>query len=150
MSSKLKKIACVAVIGLVSMVVYHDYFADPPGYCALEKRRFTDDELKEIAVKFEFDRGNLKIDEPNPEIKNFIANHPECCRVIRAGKKTIYQKVFESKFETMDTDFSVELAYESNQINPRTKRPLPHRFIDEYVDLDGCGNVIKTLVSGRS
>ena len=134
---------------LVAIVFYHDYLSRPAGYCGIENRRLSDKEIIMLAVQYEISHGNLKVDDADPSPANFILKNPDCCSVIRAEKRTLYEKLFHSDLQTMTTDFSVHLVYETNEMTLHPNDPSVRKFLGGYIDLDECGNFENRYLAGR-
>ncbi|HEY8100093.1 MAG TPA: hypothetical protein VIF82_05025 [Burkholderiaceae bacterium] len=110
----------------VAVVLYQIFFNARVGYCMTEARNLSDQELIEIALRHKFNTRNTDGDGANPSLSQYLADHRDCCRVIHAAEKTLYEKIFQTGIQTIDTDFSVEFIH-----------------MEQYVNIDACGNVIR-------
>ena len=149
MTKKKWKSPLLFAVAIIGGVIYHDYLSPGPGYCWSKNTRLSDDELIEIAVQDEINKGRLKVDENNPSAKHFIATHPKCCTVYRTGRTTLFEKFKRSANGVTETDLSVYFIFEANDYHPQTKKPFSNKFIGEYVDMDACGKIVEKSVMGR-
>ncbi len=128
---------------LVALVIYFE-ISIPPDFCRSENRKLSDQEFIEIAVTYELNQGNLKLSESEKTANDFISNHPNCCKVLRSSKKSIYSKIVASNTQEMDFDISIHMNYEANEFNSTSQGRISfHRYIEEYLDTNSCGQVIK-------
>ncbi len=120
-----------------------------PDYCRNENRTLSDQELIEIAITDELRRGSLKLSTDEETANDFYKNHPTCCEVTRASKKSLYSRVFGSDDHTIDSDISVKMIYETNETNLNGKKINFHRFIEESLAMNACGVIANKLTIGR-
>ena len=104
----------------VGILIYFEV-SIPTDYCRNENRVLSDQEFIEIAIAYEIKAGNLKLSSDEVTSTDFLNNHPKCCEVIRAKKRSIYSNVFESDDHTIDWGIAIKMIYETNGTNPITK-----------------------------
>lgn len=128
---------------LVGLIIYFET-SIPPDFCRSENRKLSDQELIEIAVTYEINQGNLKLSESEKTANDFISNHPNCCKVLRSSKKSIYSKIFDSNRHEVVFDIAIHMKYMANQFNSTNKKRINlDRFLEEYLYTNSCGQVIK-------
>lgn len=79
--SFLKITALTSAAFLAAFLGYKYLTADPPGYCAEQKRVIPDEEIFANYLDAKIKGGQLKLAVTEMTGREYLANHPDCCHV---------------------------------------------------------------------
>lgn len=138
---KRHKFVLLAICLAFSTWIFIALSAPPAGFCGTKKSVLTDQYLKEAAVLDEIQSGNLSLGASKSPSEYILAN-PECCRVSRKERKTLWEKLFGPG--QMSADFVVELNYKTDSI-PRNA-DQSQKLLTSISFIDACGVLKETYV----
>ena len=121
-------------LGLILIYLTFITFADPPGYCAAQKRYISDEEFIQIAIRE--NKTSMNIDGSEDSIRTFQEKNSDCCRVDR--KQTQY---FARFLSTTVNSVEVSLQFERNEKNIRVQGG--DKYHESIVIVDECGKELE-------
>lgn len=133
--SLLKSPKILIIGGLTAYLVYAVVTANPPGYCAAQKRVIPDEEFIQIAIKDISWR--MDLDGSESSIKSYYENHPWCCAVLRGPTFPSWQhNFFEYPFDRY-SEVTVQLIIEQNRKG--TEYEGGSKYYEALSPYDLCG-----------
>lgn len=122
------------LLGLIFIYLAYITFADPPGYCATQKRYISDEEFIQIAVRE--NKTSMNIDGSEESIRTFHVKNPDCCTVNRR------QTQYSSRFLLTAVN-SVEVFFQYELSAAKVARYPANKYYDAWTTIDVCGKPLE-------
>jgi hypothetical protein len=110
------------------------------GYCWKEQKKFTDEELIQIALRDRFFSGVVEADGGDESFRDFHKKHPACCRVDRnPSSRGIFDRLFGFYISEVEINSTVP-PERVREIGPYYEAHISIRPCGEVVGVYGTGN----------
>lgn len=87
----LKTTALTGVVCIAAFLGYKFVTTDPPGYCESQKRVIPNEEIFTHYLDAKIKLGQLKLSASEITGRDYLENHPNCCRIDRSFKAKFRQ-----------------------------------------------------------
>lgn len=119
-------------LGLAAFLLYLYVTADPPNYCAEQKRFFSDSEYLHKKLEGLMKSGKMKLGPSDTSVEAYLVNHPDCCGVERI-QRDFFATVINS------SPIRVSVSYEMSEEKFKRERSIDETYYVDIQDMSSCG-----------